>query len=354
MKRWIWAVVCVTFLFASPAAGQQQRGPAKVVTTTVRETLISENAPVTGTLHFDTVGRLSTEVSGLVSTISFEEGDTVKRGDGLVRLNTDFIAKDIDLVRIRSEQLAIKAESVEKDLKRIGALYKESSASEKAYDDLRFTLRELRSQQEALAKELDIAKLKKSKSVVTAPFDGIVLEKKAEVGDWLAPGAVFCRLGALDDLCVKVPVSEELMKFSRKGEIVSVNLVALEQSLEAAVSGVLPVADLRTKNVTVKIRLPRVDGAVENMSAVVRIPTSSPKKLPLVPRASVVNFQGRQVIYTVKDDKASPIFVQVVAFDGNYAAIEGPGVIDGITVIVEGAERLRPEQPVEVVKREGP
>ncbi len=354
MRHLIWPVCFLTVLFAATAAGQQhEQPPAKVVTTTVREAMVSENAPVTGTLHFDTVGRLSSEISGLVQSVSFTEGHTVKRGDVLVRLNTDFIDKEIELVRIRSRQLDIKIENVEKDLVRTGRLYKESATSEKTYDDLRFSLRELQTQKEALAQELDIARLKKSKSVLTAPFDGIVLDKTAEAGDWLAPGSVFCRLGALDDLCVKVPVSEELMRFSRQGETLDVNLVALGKSVEGTVVGILPVADLRTKNVTVKIRLPRIEGVVENMSAVVRIPTSLPKEFPLVPRASVVNLQGVQTIYTVKDGKALPVSVRVSAFKGAYAAVEGEDVEAGMEVVVDGAERLRPEQAVEVINREG-
>ncbi len=352
MKHPILGMVVWCVLSAVPAAGQPEGpAPAKVMTAQVRVEMVAENAPVTGTLHYDTVGKLSPEVSGLVQSIAFDEGDMVKRGDMMVRLYTDFINKDIELVRIRIRQVDVKIENVEKDLERTRKLYKESSATEKAYDDLRFGLRELSAEKEALAKELDIAQLKKAKSMVSAPFDGIVLEKNVGVGDWLAPGVVFCRLGALDDLCIKVPVSEELVKFLPKGQTLDVDLVALEKSIRGVVTGVLPVADLRTKNVTIKIKVPRFDGAVENMSAVVKIPTREPRKFPLVPRASVVNLQGKQMVFTVKNGKSTPIPVRVAAYKGAFAAVEGPGVADGMTVIVDGAERLRPGQPVEVIKR---
>ncbi|HDR17058.1 MAG TPA: efflux RND transporter periplasmic adaptor subunit [Desulfobacteraceae bacterium] len=353
MKHFIFAVVFLALIAAVPVSGQEQGEPAKVVTVLVREEMVAENALVTGTLHYDTVGKLSAEVSGLVNSIAFNEGDKVNRGDVMVRLNTDFIDKDIELVRIRIRHVGVRMENVEKDLERTRKLFKESSASEKAYDDLRYALRELSIEKEALSKELDTAKLKKAKSVVVAPFDGIVLEKTVGVGDWLAPGAVFCRLGVLDDLCVKVPVSEELVKFTRRGEHLDVDLVAQERTVQGVVTGVLPVADLRTKNVTVKIKLPRIEGAVENMSALVRIPTSKPKKLPLVPRGSVVNFQGKQMVFTIKEGKSAPVPVRVLSYEGAYAAVEGPGVVDGMTVIVDGAERLRPGQPVEVIRREG-
>ncbi|MFO8089889.1 MAG: efflux RND transporter periplasmic adaptor subunit [Desulfatiglandaceae bacterium] len=356
MKHSVFSIFVLIFLnimLAIPALGQQQSGPSKVVTTLVQEVMVAESSSVTGTLHYDTVGKLSADVSGLVQSVEFDEGDAVNSGDIMVRLNTDFVDKDIELVRIRMRLVGVRIENVEKDLERTRKLLKESSATEKAYDDLRFSLRELNTEKEALAKELDIARLKKAKSVVVAPFDGIVLEKTVGVGDWLAPGSVFCELGALDDLCVKVPVSEELVKFSRKGETLDVYLVALERSVQGIVTGVLPVADLRTKNVTVKIKISRIDGAVENMSALVRIPIAEPRKFPLVPRASIVNLQGNQTIFTIKDGKSAPVPVRVAGYKGAYAAVEGPGIGEGMPVIVDGAERLRPGQPVEVVRREG-
>jgi membrane fusion protein, multidrug efflux system len=349
-----YSIVVLIFLYSilpTPVLGQQ--GPAKVVTALVREEMVAENADVTGTLHYDTVGKLSAEVPGLVESVAFDEGDAVNSGTVMVGLNTDFIDKDIELVRIRIRHVGVRIENVEKDLERTRKLFKESSASEKAYDDLRFALRELNTEKEALAKELDITRLRKGKSAVAAPFDGIVLEKTVGVGDWLSPGAVFCALGALDDLCVKVPVSEELVKFSHKGQPLDVYLVALERSVQGVVSGVLPVADLRTKNVTVKIKVPRIDGAVENMSAVVRIPIGNPKKFPLVPRAAVINLQGKQTIFTIKEGKSAPVPVRVAGYKGAYAAVQGAGIREGMTVIVDGAERLRPGQPVEVVGKEG-
>ena len=75
--------------------------PAKVVVGTVQEKMIAENTPIVGTLYFDKVSKVSTEVSGLVQTIPFHAGDRIRKGDILVRLNTDFIERDIDLALTR-------------------------------------------------------------------------------------------------------------------------------------------------------------------------------------------------------------------------------------------------------------
>jgi len=323
--------------------------PAKVVVGTVQEKMIAENTPIVGTLYFDRVSKVSTEVSGLVQAIPFHAGDRIRKGNILVRLNTDFIEKDIDLAITRIEQIDVQIEKADKDLKRYEALYRENAATEKVYDDLLFSRRDLRIQRKALTKALEVTRLKKAKSNIYAPFNGIILEKCVEVGDWVAPGSVFCRLGALDALCVKVPVAEEIMRYSHKNEKITVTLTAFQKSVEGTVAGFLPVADLKTKNVMVKIQLPQLPGTVENMSATVSIPTGRPRKLMLVPRRALVNLQGKDFVYTLKEGKAAPIPVRVAAFVGEFAGIESPSIAGGMPVIVDGGERLRPDQAVQII-----
>ena len=325
--------------------------PARVVVVPVQEKMVAENTPIVGTLYFDRVSKLSTDVSGLVRDISFRLGDRVEKGTVLVRLNTDFIEKEIELAQTRIKQMDVQIENVGKNLKRYETLYREEAASEKAYDDLRFTRRRMQEERNALLTQLEIAYLEKDKSVISAPFDSIVLEKFSEVGNWVSPGSVFCRLGALDDLCVKISVAEELVNYAHKGDKLQVILNAFGKSIKGIVAGFLPVADIKTKNIFLKINLPRISRAAENMSATVQVPISVPKKYTLVPRDAVVNLQGKDFVYIAKEGKAKQLSVRIVAFVGEMAAVENPLINKNMSVVVDGAERLRPDQQVQIIKR---
>ena len=324
--------------------------PARVVVGHVQEKMVAENTPIVGTLYFDRVSRLSTDVPGLVRDIFFRLGDRVEKGTVLVRLNTDFIEKEIQLAQTRIKQMDVQIENVEKNLKRYETLFREEAASEKAYDDLRFTRRRMQEDRNALITQLEIAYLKKDKSVIHAPFDSIVLEKFSEVGDWVSPGAVFCRLGALDDLCVKISVAEELVNYAHKGDKLQVLLNAFGKTIKGIVAGFLPVADIKTKNIFLKVNLPRIPGAAENMSATVQIPVSMPKEYKLVPRDAVVNIRGKDFVYTIKKGKARQLSVRIVAFVGEMAAVESSLLNKGMSVVVDGAERLMPDQSVQIIK----
>jgi membrane fusion protein (multidrug efflux system) len=343
------ALLCLP---ATAMAGQKAPtpAPAKVVLAPVEEKMVAQMAPIVGVLYFDKVSGLSTEVSGLITSARFREGDRVNEGDVLLKLNTDFIDKDIEMVRTKIEQMAIRIEKAEKDLERYEKLHHNKAIREKDYDDIRFTHLDRIKEREVLKKQLEIALLKKAKSVIRAPFDGIVLEKCADVGDWIEPGAELCRIGSIHDIFVKVPVAEELTCHSPHGGTVDVTINATGNQVSGRIAGVLPLADPRTKNCMIKIRLPRLETIVENMSATVLIPVGERRRLKLVPRDALVRFEGKDMVYTVKGGHAVAVPIHIVSFSGEYACTDSPDISQGMKVVVDGNERLQPRQPVIVIK----
>jgi multidrug efflux pump subunit AcrA (membrane-fusion protein) len=138
--------------------------------------------------------------------------------------------------------------------------------------------------------------------------------------------------------------------YLNKGDAVVVTVNAFDKKLKGTIVGIMPVADPRTKNVMLKIRLPHMKTAVENISVTVLVPVSRRKRLKLVPRDALVNFQGKDIVYTVKDNRAVPVPIHIISYVGEFAGIKSSDISDGTMVVVDGNERLRPEQPVEVIK----
>jgi len=99
-------------------------------------------------------------VSGLITGLKFGEGSHVKQNDPLVELNNDLIQKDKDIKRKQIAQAA-----------------------------------------------------NLNKGIVRAPFDGIILEKLKETGEWLIPGSAVCRIASTNDLVVSVAVPESLIRY---------------------------------------------------------------------------------------------------------------------------------------------
>ncbi len=339
----------IQLLISFPALAQDQPPPAKVRVAKVTEESRTENSGLVGVLYYDRISHLSTEVSGQVQKAYFSTGAKVKKGDQLVRIQTDFFDQDIAVEKARIDTLNVKIENAAKDVARYQSLLAKQAVSESAYDTLYFNHQALIKERAALRAGLAKIKLMRAKCTIRAPFDGIILEKSTEKGDWVTPGRTLYRIGSLSDLFVKVSVSENLAPYSLPGTPVEVLLTAANQKIDGKIEGLLPVADAQTKNVTVKIRLDETaltQAVAENMSATVFLPTTTEKTLKMIPRDALVNFQGKNFVYTIKEDKAAMLPVTIVAYFETVVGVNDPHITVGMPVVVDGNERLRPDQSV--------
>jgi RND family efflux transporter MFP subunit len=175
-------LLAIAFLFFSTVSAFSQP-PAKVIVAEVFEKEISKTNQMMGVLDFDKRSGISPEIAGLVEKVFFNEGLQVKKGDILVTLNSDFIQKSIDISIKEKEEISIRINNTEKNLKRFEMLYKEEAASEKAFEDLADTLRELQIRNEKIQVQIDKLKLEMKKSSIRAPFDGIILQKFKNVSN---------------------------------------------------------------------------------------------------------------------------------------------------------------------------
>jgi RND family efflux transporter MFP subunit len=319
-----------------------------VVVQPVTREVITENRSYIGFIDFDRTSRVSSDVAGLVKSVLVNEGDRVKKGDPLVRLDTELLDQEIALRKTRIDQAQLRIELAGKNLKRLETLLSRKGTSEKNYDDALFSFQD--SQAEKKSSELELQKLliQKRKSEIRAPFDGIILEKNVETGDWVQQGTLLAAVGSTQDIIVRVPVEESVLQFITPGEQVPVTLSAFNRELTGTITQVDPVADERTRNVFLKIHIPPQDGVIDNLSATVFIPTSAKRELSILPRDALIKFKGRDFVYTVKDGKASLLPVNIVTFLGSSVGADNPYFVPGMVVVVEGNERLRPDQAVTI------
>ncbi len=325
-------------------------GPPKanVVVSSFTEQDRAENSKMTGVLYFDRVSGLSTEVAGLVNSVLVKTGDRVKKGDKLFTLNTDFTDKELALKKTEIAQIEILLEQTQKNMNRMDELFKKKAVSEAEFDDLFFTFKAQQKNLESRKIDLQRIVLKKTKSIIRAPYNSLILAKNVDIGDWVNQGTVLCRAGSINDLSVKLPVGENTLQYIKKGETVDVFINSLGKNVTGTFAGILPVADEKTKNIFLKITLPEVANTIENMSATVMVPVSHKKKLKMISRDALVKFQGKDFIYSVKDGKASILPVNVVLYSGNQMGIDNEGYGLDMKIVVSGNERLRPDQAVNI------
>lgn len=347
MKR-IIPILSLLLIVISPLAKAQEPPPAKVVTTAIVQEEVAENNSFIGLLDYDRTSQISAEVAGLVTEVQIKDGDRVQAGAPLITINTEILEQEIALSKTRIEQIDLKIRHSEKNYQRLEKLYAEKGVSERDFDDSLYAYQDALMEKQAIENSLATLMLKKRKSIIYAPFDGVVLNKNIDVGDWVQQGKLLVLLGSANDLLVRVPIAETMLQFIKSGQKVPVQINAFSKEITGTIDTFDPIADQQTKNIFLKIRIPHQTKIAANMSATVFIPTSAPKKLSLIPRDALIKFQGKDFVYTVKDGKASILPVNIVSYLGNTIGADNPYFTKGMPIVIEGNERLRPDQAVVV------
>lgn len=130
----------------------------------------------------------SFELAGRLDSINFEEGDRIAEGDIIASLDTRIL--EADRARLTASKQALGAQLVfaEQTLTRRAELNTRGFASQAALDEANAQLDELRSRIAEVEASLVSNALQLEKSVITAPFSGVITERQVDGGESLAPG----------------------------------------------------------------------------------------------------------------------------------------------------------------------
>jgi RND family efflux transporter MFP subunit len=299
-----------------------------------------------GTVYYSRKSNLAAEVEGVVGQVFFEEGYRVKKGEPLVSLEADILDTVISGTRADYELVLVEMEQAEKELKKREPLYKEGSVSESSYDEYYFKSKMLKSRALSIKASMDRLLLEKKKKKIRAPFDSIVMQKNAEIGEWVQEGGVVAIVADDSSVDIVVNVPAGMLKYLQPGKKLTVKSDG-EQFIGEFLSFV-PSGDVATRTFDVKIRLQNLRGLIEGMEARALVPSAEKREGLKVPRDAVIDRFGQNVIWLAKDSIAKMVVVQVIGYDGMYVGVAGEGLADGDMVVVKGNERLREGQSVRI------
>ncbi len=318
--------------------------PARVVVSGVTSGFIAPENEYIGTVYYQEVSEVAAEVSGLSEEVRFEEGQRVKKGDVLVVISSDLLYKTIRSAKANYEQVLSDLEKERKNLERAELLFREQLLSEQAYDEQRFNVTGLEKRVLSLKSEAERLEVELSKKTVKSPFDGIVIKRHIETGEWLSPGTVAASIGKDDFADVIAEVPEHVIAYIKKG--MDARVITGGSEMTGKVFSIVPKGDVSTRTIPVKVRIRNVSGLIEGMQARLILPAGNKEKAMIVPRDAVITVSGKTVVFAVAEAKAKMIPVKVAGYTGMNAGVHGEGLRAGMKVVIKGNERLRDGQPV--------
>ncbi len=164
----------------------------------VEDTVVNSRA---GTVQSRLRSEISPGIPGLVVEIPARKGAHVQRGEVLLRLNdreyraqAELAERGVEAARAVADQAQLEAENAERQWKRTEELARNQVVSDTAIDLDRtrsLTTRAMAVAAQARVQEaaasLEVARATLEKTVITVPFDGVVLDVTTEVGEWISP-----------------------------------------------------------------------------------------------------------------------------------------------------------------------
>ncbi len=336
-------------LWNSPLWSQDkgtQPPPASVSVAKVETGMVAPEAEFIGTVYYQEVSNVASELSGLAQVVKFEEGQRVKRAQPLVELGSELLRKNLQATLLNHEQVLSELEIARIELSRKEKLFKKKSIAEQSYDQDRFRVVGLEKQAASLATQVERIELELKKKTIRAPYGGVVVKRLVDRGEWISEGEEVAVVAKDDVVDIVVEVPERFIQYVKPG--LPARALINGNEIPGKIYTIVPRGDIATRTFPVKIRSPNKYSLIEGMSARVVLPTGSRRQSLVIPRDAVVSMFGQNVIFTVENAKAGMRPVNILGYDGLIVGVEARGLKEGMLVVVDGNERLRDGQAVVV------
>ncbi len=317
---------------------------------------LQDRVSVSGRLREVRRVTLTSEVEGKLLELNVERGSPVVGGETIIGRIDDVWAKtrlssaSADVAEAQAELAQARS-----DFAQLDSLLSAGSAKQKEVDDARTLVAASEARLASLTASRDLAQTEVDRVTIVAPFDGVVTDKLAEVGQWLTLSDGIVTLMSRGEIDAIVDVPEGVISAVSPGLKVTVQVDALGKEFEAAVFAINPDGTNAARTFPVTIRMDDVEGELKpGMSITARVPLGAQAPRLTVPRDAVVfGMRSPEVWVALKDDNAPmpmaiPAVIKVLFGSGDRFAIEtidGP-LFPGAQVVVEGAESLFPTRPL--------
>lgn len=287
--------------------------------------------------------RLSFKIGGLVDRVFVDEGQRVKKGALLARLNLAEI--DAQVVQAKSG-----LEKAKRDKDRAEGLYADSVATLEQVQDARTAV-------EIAEANLKIASFNRAHAEIFAPSSGRILNRAAEAGELVGPGQPIYLFGAnREGWVVRVGLADQDIVKVAVGDSAKLSFDAYPDELfEGRVTEVADAADPMSSTFEVEIAITDPAGLLKSgFIARVDVYPSQAESLYFLPIEALVEGNEDEAIVYVYDEtekKAKKLPVKIARILGEEIAVKG-GLENYTQVITEGASFLNGEGPVRVMSTE--
>ena len=312
-----------------PPGGSQALG---VDITVATPTPVQEYLQTSATLRANESVELTAESAGKITSIRFEEGATVRKGQLLLTTN------DAEL-RAERKRLEYRLKLASDREARQKRLLEKGGVSQEEYDAVA-------NEVSVLKAELDLVQARIEKTNVRAPFAGQIGLRSVSEGSYITPQTTIATLQSLNPMKVDLSVPEQYASRIQPGQSVTFSVRGSRDTYTANVYAVEPRIAADTRTLRLRARTDNSSGALRpGAFADAQLQLGTVPDALMVPTMAVVPTLGGQRLFVAENGSATPKNVTVGIRTDSTVQVTS-GLAEGDSVITSGIQNLRAGLPV--------
>lgn len=294
----------------------------------------SNTLSVTGSIEANEQVEIRAQISGLIRSISFQEGSSVKKGQVLVKID------DTEL-RAQLSQALTRQNLAAENAGRARQLLQKEAISRQEHDVALAELKSLRAQTQLIQAQL-------AKTTIRAPFSGRIGLRNISAGGYLTPETVVANLVSTDPIKISFSVPEKYANQVKNKTDITFTVAGSPEKHNAQVYAIEPGIEAATRTLQLRARAANPSGALRPGSfANIVLPLTTIQDALLVPTQAIVPVQNGKKVFVTENGKAKEVMVEASTRTEKDILITS-GLKAGDTVLTTGVMTLKPEAPVKV------
>jgi RND family efflux transporter MFP subunit len=288
-----------------------------------------------GSVVPDQQAKIASRLMGYIRNLNIEVGQSVKEGQLLFSIDPTDITSQIRQAQSAVAQTLAALADAKADYERFSTLYKQQSVTRQQFEKMKLQYEVAQQNLSAAEAGLEQAKGQMRYAEVKAPFDGVVVQKLAVIGDLAAPGSPLLILENRKLMSVQVEVSSDLYRLLALGDRATVTIEGQDQPMQATISNLVGSANPITRTHTVKLSLTGSPAGINSGSFARVAFQRSQRQTLLIPQVALVKRGGITGVFVVGEDQIARFrMVRTGLTQADQIEVQA-GVVAGELVLTE-------------------
>ncbi|MBL4856575.1 efflux RND transporter periplasmic adaptor subunit [Idiomarina loihiensis] len=353
MASWFrQSVFLIPLVFISAVISDQARAQAPVEYVEAKKQPIINSVDLPTTLSALNNSQLSFAVEGKLLSLNKDIGDRVSKGDLLARLDSRQINSTIESLQAQVDSAQASLADEKQKLRELEELAETDFVPA---SDLRRSRTRVQVAQAQLAETkalLNETEVNQNYHQLTAPFDGIIASRTADLGEWLSADQSVFQLVGSDNQHADVFLSQSY--YSSINSDTQASLSYKDTTIDARLSRIVPFVDGNDRSFQVRLTGDYPDNWIVGIPLEASFEIDTGRVQASVPQDAVVRYSdGRTSVWIAVNEngewQAKELSVELGLRFNGYVEVES-GVSEGERVIVRGNEALTDGQALKLTE----